>query len=224
MDAEVRHGHGSTAANGSALLVRLPPPLSLTDDRFFEFCRLNRELRIERTAGGELSIMAPAGGDSSDRNAEITFQLRRWAKRDGTGRTFDSSGGFRLPNGAVRSPDASWVSSARLAVLTEEQRAGFIPLCPDFVVELRSSSDSLPVLQDKMREYMDNGARLGWLIDPSGGKVFVYRPDSAPEQLAAPASVSADPVLPGFRLEMDEILQLDRGAAGSAVRLEGTRS
>ena len=224
MDAEVRHGHGSTAANGSALLVRLPPPLSLTDDRFFEFCRLNRELRIERTAGGELSIMAPAGGDSSDRNAEITFQLRRWAKRDGTGRTFDSSGGFRLPNGAVRSPDASWVSSARLAVLTEEQRAGFIPLCPDFVVELRSSSDSLPVLQDKMREYMDNGARLGWLIDPSGGEVFVYRPDSAPEQLAAPASVSADPVLPGFRLEMDEILQLDRGAAGSAVRLEGTRS
>ena len=224
MDAEVRHGHGSTAANGSALLVRLPPPLSLTDDRFFEFCRLNRELRIERTAGGELSIMAPAGGDSSDRNAEITFQLRRWAKRDGTGRTFDSSGGFRLPNGAVRSPDASWVSSARLAVLTEEQRAGFIPLCPDFVVELRSSSDSLPVLQDKMREYMDNGARLGWLIDPSGGEVFVYRPDSAPEQLAAPASVSADPVLPGFRLEMDEILQFDRGAAGSAVRLEGTRS
>ena len=206
MDAEVRHGHSSTAANGSALLVRLPPPLSLTDDLFFEFCRLNRELRIERTAGGELSIVAPAGGDSSDRHAEITFQLRLWAKRDGTGRTFDSSGGFRLPSGAVRSPDASWVSNARLAVLTEEQRARFIPLCPDFVVELRSSSDSLPALQEKMREYMDNGARLGWLIDPPGGRVFVYRLDLPPEQLAAPASVSAEPVLSGFRLEMDEIL------------------
>ena len=206
MDAEVRHGHSSTAANGSALLVRLPPPLRLTDDRFFEFCRLNRELRIERTARGELSIMAPAGGDSSDRNAEITFQLRRWAKQDGTGRTFDSSGGFRLPSGAVRSPDAAWVSNTRLAVLTEEQRAGFIPLCPDFVVELRSSSDSLPALRDKIREYIDNGARLGWLIDPSGGEVFVYGPDGSPECLEAPASVAADPVLPGFRLAMDEIL------------------
>ena len=206
MDAEVRHGLDSTAADGSALLVRFPPTLCLTDDRFFEFCRLNRELRIERTAGGELSIMAPAGGDSSDRNAEITFQLRRWAKRDGTGRTFDSSGGFRLPSGAVRSPDASWVSNARLAVLTAEQRTRFIPLCPDFVVELRSPSDSLPALQDKMREYMDNGARLGWLIDPAGGQVFVHRPDAPPERLEAPSGVSADPVLPGFRLEMDEVL------------------
>jgi Uma2 family endonuclease len=206
MDAEVRHGHGSPAANGSALLVRLPPAVCLTDDRFYEFCRLNRELRIERTAAGELFIMAPAGGDSSDRNAEITFQLRLWARRDGTGRTFDSSGGFRLPSGAVRSPDASWVSNARLAVLTDEQRRKFIPLCPDFVVELRSSSDSLPVLQGKMAEYIDNGARLGWLIDPPGGQVLVYRPDSPPERLEKPARVSADSVLPGFRLEMDEIL------------------
>ena len=206
MDAEVRHGHSSTSVNGSALLVRLPPALCLTDERFFEFCRLNRELRIERTARGELSIMAPAGGDSSDSNAEITFQLRRWAKRDGTGRTFDSSGGFRLPSGAVRSPDASWVSKARLATLTDEQRRKFIPLCPDFVVELRSPSDGLAPLQDKMREYIDNGARLGWLIDPSGGQVFVNRPDSPPERLEAPASVSADTVLPGFCLEMDELL------------------
>ena len=206
MDVAVRHARGATPVNGSGLLIRLPAALGLTDDRFYDFCRLNRELRIERTAAGELSIMAPAGGDSSDRNAEITFQLRRWAKQDGTGRTFDSSGGFRLPSAAVRSPDASWVSNARLAVLTDEQRRKFVPLCPDFVVELRSPSDSLPALQDKMREYMDNGARLGWLIDPAGGQVFVHRPDAPPECPEAPSGVSADPVLPGFRLEMDEIL------------------
>lgn len=150
--------------------------------------------------------MAPAGGDASDRNAEIAFQLRRWAKRDGSGRTFDSSGGFRLPNGAVRSPDASWVGNARLATLTDDQRRRFLPLCPDFVVELRSPSDSLPALQDKMREYIDNGARLGWLIDPAGGQVFVYVAGTAPERLDTPAGVSGDPVLPGFRLDMDEIL------------------
>ena len=206
MDVAVRHARSATPVNGSGLLIRLPATLGLTDDRFYDFCRLNRELRIERTAAGELSIMAPASGDSSDRNAEITFQLRRWAKQDGTGRTFDSSGGFRLPSGAVRSPDASWVSNARLAVFTDEQRRKFVPLCPDFVVELRSPSDSLPALQDKMREYMDNGARLGWLIDPPGCQVFVYRPGAFPECLEAPASVAADPVLPGFRLEMDEIL------------------
>ena len=206
MDTAVRPAPVPVPATGSALLVRFPPALRLTDDRFYEFCRLNRELRIERTAGGELSILAPTGGDSSDRNAEIAFQLRRWAKRDGTGRTFDSSGGFRLPNGAVRSPDASWLGNARLAALTGEQRERFIPLCPDFVVELRSPSDGLSPLHDKMREYIENGARLGWLIDPPGGQVFVYRPDAPPERLEAPAGVSADAVLPGFRLETDEIL------------------
>ena len=206
MDTMVRASHVPVPATGSALLVRFPPALRLSDDRFYEFCRLNRELRIERTAAGELSIMAPTGGDSSDRNAEIAFQLRRWAKRDGTGRTFDSSGGFRLPNGAVRSPDASWIANARLARLTDDQRETFIPLCPDFVVELRSPSDSLSALHDKMGEYLENGTWLGWLIDPPGRQVFVYRPHSPPERLEAPAGVSADSVLPGFRLETDEIL------------------
>lgn len=206
MDTTVSPARVPAPTAGSALLVRFPPGLCLSDGRFYELCRLNRELRIERTVGGELSIMAPAGGESSDRNAEIAFQLRRWAKRDGTGRTFDSSGGFRLPNGAVRSPDASWIGAGRLAALTDGQRERFIPLCPDFVVELRSPSDSLSALHDKMGEYMDNGARLGWLIDPPGRQVFVYRPDSPPERLDAPASVAADAVLPGFRLEMDEIL------------------
>lgn len=205
---------GPMPAEGAGLLVRVRPVLQLTDDQFYELCRLNRELRIERTAQGGLSIMPPAGGDSSALNAEIAIQLGVWAKRDGTGRTFDSSGGFVLPNGAVRSPDASWVSHARLASLTAEQRARFLPLCPDFVVELRSPTDSLAVLQDKMREYMDSGARLGWLIDPPGDQVFVYRPDSPVERLQRPDRVSADPLLPGFRLQMDELRKAVRLHAG----------
>ena len=205
---------GAMPAAGAGLLVRVRPVLQLTDDQFYELCRLNRELRIERTAQGGLSIMPPAGGDSSALNAEIAIQLGVWAKRDGTGRTFDSSGGFVLPNGAVRSPDASWVSHARLASLTAEQRARFLPLCPDFVVELRSPTDSLAVLQDKMREYMDSGARLGWLIDPPGDQVFVYRPDSPVERLQRPDRVSADPLLPGFRLQMDELRKAVRLHAG----------
>ena len=199
---------GPAAADGSGLTLRVRPVLQLTDDQFFELCRLNRDLRIERTAQGGLSIMSPAGGDSSALNAEITIQLGTWAKRDGTGRTFDSSGGFVLPNGAVRSPDAAWVGRARLAALTAEQRMKFLPLCPDFVIELRSPTDSLPALQGKMREYVENGARLGWLVDPLAGQVFVYRPDSPVERLAEPDSVSADPVLPGFRLEMDELRRI----------------
>ena len=192
------------------LTLRVRPVLQLTDDQFFELCQINRDLRIERTAQGGLSIMSPAGGDSSALNAEITIQLGTWAKRDGTGRTFDSSGGFVLPDGAVRSPDAAWVSRARLASLTAEQRMKFLPLCPDFVIELRSPTDSLPVLQDKMREYVENGARLGWLVDPPGGQVFVYRPAAPVERLVEPDSVSADPVLRGFRLEMDEIRNILR--------------
>ena len=205
---------GPVPAEGSALVVHVRPVVRLTDDQFYELCRLNRELRIERTAQGGLSIMPPAGGDSSALNAEITMQLGLWAKRDGTGRTFDSSGGFVLPNGAVRSPDASWVSHARLAALTAEQRKKFLALCPDFVIELRSPTDSLPLLQDKLREYVDNGARLGWLIDPLGGQVFVYRPDSPVERLQEPDRVSADPLLPGFRLEMDELQRIVHPQAG----------
>ena len=196
---------GPVSADAPALLVQLQPVLCLTDDQFYEFCRINKELRIERTAWGGLLIIPPTGGYSSERNAEITFQLRLWAKRDGTGATFDSSGGFVLPNGAVRSPDASWVGHARLASLTAEQRLKFLPLCPDFVIELRSLTDSLSVLQDKMREYVDNGARLGWLIDPPGRQMFVHRPGEPVERFDEPESVSADPVLSGFRLEMGDV-------------------
>ena len=185
--------------------LALPPVVRLDDDQFYELCRLNRELRIERAAGGGLSIMPPAGGDTSRRNAEVGRQLANWASRNGAGTCFDSSCGFVLPNGAVRSPDAAWVLRERLNALTERQRSRFLPLCPDFVVELRSPTDSLPVLQDKMREYVDNGAGLGWLIDPLRAEVFVYLPDGSVECLEAPAYLSADPLLAGFRLERDEI-------------------
>ena len=190
---------------GVVLSLKLRPVVRLSDDEFFEFCQLNRDLRIERNAGGGITIMPPAGGETSDRNSEINMQLRLWAKRDGTGVTFDSSGGFVLPNEAMLSPDAAWVSRDRFEALTAEQRTKFPPLCPDFVIELRSPTDSLPVLRSKMQEYIDNGARLGWLIDPREGQVHVYRPGSPVEFLQQPQNVSADPVLPGFTLDMADI-------------------
>ena len=190
---------------GAVLSLELLPVVRLSDDQLFELCQINRDLRIERGAGGGITIMPPAGGETSDRNAEITMQLRLWAKRDGTGVTFDSSGGFVLPNRAMLSPDASWVSRERFAALSAEQRSRFPPLCPDFVVELRSPTDSLPALQSKMQEYIANGTQLGWLIDPRERQVHVYRPESPVELLHRPQSASADPSLPGFRLEMAEI-------------------
>ena len=133
------------------------------------------------------------------------MQLGSWAKHDGTGATFDSSGGFVHLNGAVRSPDASWVERTSLDALTPEQRKKFLPLCPDFVVELRSPSDSLNALRDKMREYIENGARLGWLIDPESRRVYVYHPDGSVQGLEAPETLSGDPVLRGFVLDLREI-------------------
>jgi len=190
---------------GLALLLKLRPVVRLSEDEFFEFCQINRDLRIERNAEGDITIMPPTGGETSDRNAEITMQLRLWAKRDGTGMTFDSSGGFILPNDAMLSPDAAWVLRDRFSALTTEQRTKFPPLCPDFVIELRSPTDSLPALRRKMQEYIDNGARLGWLIEPRKRQVLVYRAEAPAELLQQPRSVSADPVLPGFTLEMADI-------------------
>ena len=205
MNTAVQHDDSLLSPENLPLLVHFQPVLQLTDDQFYELCQLNRELRIERTAQGELLIMPPAGWETSEYNAEICMQLRQWAKREGTGTTTDSSGGFILPNTAVRSPDAAWIRHDRLATLTAEQRRKFLPLCPDFVLELRSPTDSLSVLQDKMQEYMENGAQLGWLIDPVRRQVFIYRPDLPVEQLEKPDSVSGEPLLPGFRLDLREI-------------------
>ena len=179
--------------------------LNMTDDQFLRFCADNGDLRMEFSASKELIVMPPAGGMTSGRNSDLTADLTVWTRQDGTGKAFDSSGGFRLPNGAIRSPDASWVLLSRWEALAESQQIRFPPLCPDFVIELRSPSDSLSDTQAKMVEYMENGARLGWLLDPQGRQVHIYRPGQDVELLDEPDSVSGDPELPGFVLELARI-------------------
>jgi Uma2 family endonuclease len=187
------------------ITLQLRPVIELTDDQFFEFCQLNRDLRIERTAEGELEIMPPAGWKTSARNSQIVFQLQLWAKQDGRGVVTDSSGGFTLPNSAVRVPDAAWTERSRTEALPEEQQERFIPLCPDFVIELRSPTDRLSVLQRKMQEYLANGAQLGWLLVPQVRRVYVYRPYQPVEILENPETLAGDPLLPGFVLDLREI-------------------
>lgn len=187
------------------LALRLRPALALSEEQFFQLCQINRDLRIERSAEGELLIMPPAGSETGQRNMRIAVRLGSWAERDGTGLAFDSSPGFTLPNGAVRSPDASWVERSRWEELPPDERKKFARICPDFVLELRSPSDRLDDLQAKMREYLDNGARLGWLLDPEPRHLYVYRPDAPVERLEDPDTVSGDPVLPGFELDLRQI-------------------
>lgn len=177
----------------------------LTEEQFALLCQENRDLRFELTAQQELVIMPPAGSETGWRNGTLTHHLVAWARTDGTGLAFDSSAGFTLPNGAIRSPDASWVRKERWDALTEDQQEGFAPLCPDFVVELRSRTDRLSDLHDKMQEYINNGARLGWLIDPLDKRVYVYCPGQPIEELDDPATLSGDPVLPGFVLPVRKL-------------------
>ena len=193
------------AADTLPIVLRLSPVVELTEEQFLAFCEMNHEARIERTAEGELEIMPPAGMYTGSKELDIGAQLRSWARRDGSGIAFGPSSGFTLPNGAVRGPDAAWITKTRLAELTTEDKRGFGHICPDFVIELRSQSDSLRVLQAKMDEYMENGARLGWLIDPQNRRVYVYRPNSEIEILGNPESVSADPELKGFTLNLEEV-------------------
>ena len=188
-----------------SLMVNFPAIKSMDIEQFYEFCQANRDLRIERTASGEVIITPPAFSDTGNRNIKIAQQLTNWADYDGTGETFDSSAGFTLPNGATRSPDASWIKLERWNALSEEQQASFAPICPDFVIELRSKSDTLRNLQDKMQEYIDNGTLLGFLIDCKIRKVHIYRPNQEPEILDNPEVVSAAPELPGFILRMATI-------------------
>jgi Uma2 family endonuclease len=184
------------------LVLRLAPVIEMTDQQFFELCQLNRDLRIERTSQGDLVIMPPTGGETGRMNFELTGSFSRWVHADGTGVGFDSSTGFTLPNGAERSPDLAWVKRSRWEALTPQQRRQFPPLCPDFVLELRSPSDALETVQAKMQEYLDNGAQLGWLIDPIEKKVYIYRPQAPVECLDDPQRIFGDAVLPGFVLEL----------------------
>ncbi|MCA9795043.1 MAG: Uma2 family endonuclease [Candidatus Eremiobacteraeota bacterium] len=188
------------------ITLDLQPFVAWTEDEFFEFCQRHAWLKIERTASGALEIMTPTGGETSERNALLTCRLVLWARADGTGVAFDSSAGFLLPNGAERGPEASWVERSRWEALTPEQRQKFPPLCPDFVVELMSPSDSLTATRAKIQEYLDNGARLGWLLDPSRMTVEVFRPGHEAECVVEPAQLAGDPVLPGFVLELEGIL------------------
>jgi Uma2 family endonuclease len=187
------------------VVLHTRPALEMNEEQFFEFCQLNKDWRIERSAEGDLEVMVPTGFETSDRNLEINMQLRLWTKQDGSGIASDSSGGFILPNGAMRSPDASWIPRERLAGLTPEQKQRFLSLCPDFVIELRSPSDPLAPIEAKLREYVENGARLGWLIDPEERRVHVYRPNNRVEISDKPVSVSGDPILPGFVLDLRPI-------------------
>lgn len=180
------------------LVLHTRPVFDMSDELFFDFCQTNREWRIERNAEGEILVMPPAGGETSSRNALLTTILTTWASQDGTGVAFDSSAGFDLPNGATRSPDAAWIRTSRLTPLTPEQKKRFLPLCPDFVIELRSPSDHLRTLQDKMQEYIDNGTGLGWLLDTPNRRVYIFRPGKAVECLENPPSVAGEPELPGF--------------------------
>ena len=185
--------------------LRVRPLVAFPDDRFHEFCRLNDELEIERTAQGDLLITALASFRTSHLNLRIAVQLGQWAERDGTGLATESSGGFILPDSAVFAPDAAWIRRDRLDAVPEEQQHQFLPLCPDFVIELLSPSDVPSRTQAKMREYLDNGLRLGWLIDPFERRVHVYRPGVAVQVLDDPDGVDGTPVLPGFRLDLGRI-------------------
>ena len=183
-------------------LVLNAESVGLTPEQFFRLCRDNPELQFELTAQKEIIIMSPTGSETGWRNGEITRHLGNWAERDGTGLVFDSSTGFTLPNGAERAPDASWIHRERWDALTPGEQDVFASICPDFVIELRSKGNTLRELQVKLEEYIANGARLGWLIDPIDHRVYVYRPGHAAECLEHPESVTGDPVLPGFELRL----------------------
>ncbi len=197
-----------TPTKSDTISIQLPKAIALQVSlEQFEFLAVaNRDLRLERTAGGELIVNPPTGWESGQRNFNINGQIARWfEENEELGTAFDSSTGFILPNGAIRSPDASWVRRERWQALTTKQRKGFIPLCPDFVVELRSESDRRSELQAKMREYMDNGTRLGWLIDPQNHQVEIYRFGKEVEVLVNPSQLSGEDVLPGLVLDLKRV-------------------
>jgi Uma2 family endonuclease len=187
--------------------LQLPPVLKLTDEQFEQLAAANRDLQLEVTAKGELIIMPPTGGETGNRNFEVYIDLGIWNRQNLLGKAFDSSTGFRLPNGATRSPDASWVKMERWDALTAAQKKKFLPLCPDFAVELVSESDELEDVQEKMQEYIANGLRLGWLINPKDKQVEIYRPNQEVEILQSPRTLQGEDVLPGFVLDLQPIFE-----------------
>lgn len=189
----------------TSLTLNIPPIAQLTDEQYYQLCLANRDLRFERTAKGELIIMPPTGGETGNRNFKLIQQLANWTDANGTGIGFDSSTCFKLPNGADRSPDAAWMPLEKWHSLTLEQQEKFPPLCPDFVIELRSFSDTLKPLQEKMREYIDNGTRLGWLINRQNQTVEIYRQGQEVEILQSSITLSGEDVLPGFVLDLQPI-------------------
>jgi Uma2 family endonuclease len=186
---------------GLAMPFVLRPSVPLSDQELIAFSRRNRPYRIERNAKGELEIMSPVGFEGGQRELFAGARLLEWAERHG-GFCTSSNGGFAVPDGSVRSPDASWVSQARVDALTDAEKRGFAPVCPEFLIEILSESDSRPKLEEKMEMWIANGAQLAWMIDPFAAEVLVYRPGQTAERLARPEWVEADAVVPGFRLEM----------------------
>ena len=194
-----------TVHAGAAVVLDLRPVIDLTDEQFYELCRANSELRFERTAEGEILIMPPTGSRTGQRNFTLTTLFGIWVEQDGTGVGFDSSTAFKLPNGATRSPDVSWIRRERWDALALEEQEKFSPICPDFVIELRSSTDGLADLQAKMREYITSGVRLGWLLDPQEQAVYVYRQGAEVEVINHAHEISGEPELPGFTLSLRDI-------------------
>ncbi|MGH9800185.1 MAG: Uma2 family endonuclease [Blastocatellia bacterium] len=191
----------------NVLIVHFGPlKEKITDDEFFEFCVSNPYLRIEMSKDGEIMIMMPTGSEGGNRSFNLSGEFRIWVKQDGSGVGFDSSTGFTLPNGAKRSPDLSWIRRDRWDAIPRRQRKKFAPICPDFVVELRSDSDQIEPLKTKMEEYIENGAQLGWLIDPLKKKVYIYRPNAEVEILDKPKTLSGEPVLKGLKLDLAGII------------------
>ena len=195
------------------ITLNVPPCVALTDEQFYHLCMANEEWRMELTAEGELIIMPPQGGESGIRNSDLNADLVIWNRQTRLGYVFDSSTIFQLPNGAKRPPDVSWVMRERWEALSPEDRRRFPPLCPDFVIELRSETDSLPKLQSKMLDYLANGLRLGWLIDPQTPVVEIYRPNQDVEIInfsaeQTPPTLSGESVLPGFVLDLTFIFNL----------------
>jgi len=189
----------------TALTLNLNSIIKLTRDQFYQLCEENPDLKLERNAQGELIIMPPTGGETGKSNSTINAQIWFWNDQNQLGEVFDSSTGFTLPNGADRSPDVSWVEKSRWDALTKEQKEKFIPLCPDFVIEILSPNDSLKKTQNKMQEYIENGCRLGWLINRKKQEVEIYCPGQEVKVLKLPQTLSGENVLPGFVLNMQRI-------------------